>query len=353
MIKNFLKCFVIFFTFSFILFFCIFVFGLKNVDALVNNKNLINVNASYFQNSLLVSRQNVNTFLYDNFYYSDETYGANLYLLGYNVYNVPQLNNYITNNINFYFDKPCSSSENLNYNLIVRFYKNSTDTMDLSRINVILGNSGCTGYWQRNGDNWDYVLTCNMQPDSFVVGSLTFDISNLTIPRGADIRYRIAIQKNFTYSCEVNSQAIIENNNINSQNIINNQNNNTNSINNSINNVNNTISDDSVDDPSSQINQFNDLIPQNGVITQLISLPITLYQSVLNGLNSSCSTFELGSLYGKNLSLPCINVSSYVGSTLWGVIDVLISGFFIFTISKKFINVFESFTSLKEGDVID
>lgn len=125
-----------------------------------------------------------------------------------------------------------------------------------------------------------------------------------------------------------------------------------NNVNGSINDLNGTINNDNVDDPSSNINQFKDKIAQNGVITQLVGLPVTLFTKVLNSVNGTCSSYNLGSLFGSDLVLPCINIETYLGSSLWGVIDVLISGLFVYTISKKFIKVFENMSSMNEGDVI-
>ena len=137
---------------------------------------------------------------------------------------------------------------------------------------------------------------------------------------------------------------IINQNNI----IINNQG----AIKDGINDVNSSINSDNVDDPSTSINQFKDKIAENGVITQLVGLPVTLFTKVLNSVNGTCSSYNLGSLFGTDLILPCINIENYLGSSLWSIIDVLISGLFVYTISKKFIKVFENMSSLNEGDVI-
>lgn len=119
------------------------------------------------------------------------------------------------------------------------------------------------------------------------------------------------------------------------------------------NNINNSITSDNVDDPSSSINSFKDKIAENGVITQLIGLPVTLFTKVLNSVNGACNSYNLGSLFGTDIIFPCINISNYIGVTLWNVIDVLISGLFVYSISKKFIKVFEHMSSMNEGDVID
>lgn len=123
-------------------------------------------------------------------------------------------------------------------------------------------------------------------------------------------------------------------------------------INNSINDVNDSINNSNVDDPSNSINSFKNNLATNGVITQLVTLPVTLFSNVLNSVNGTCSSYNLGSLLGTDLVLPCINISNYIGATLWSVIDVLISGLFVYAISRKFIKVFENLSSMKEGDVI-
>lgn len=120
----------------------------------------------------------------------------------------------------------------------------------------------------------------------------------------------------------------------------------------SIDDLDDTMKDDSVDDPSDDFSDMEDLVATNGVITQLISLPITLYTKVLNNINGTCSAQNLGSLYGTNLIIPCIDVDDYLGSTLWNTIDIIISGFFVWYIARKMIKAFNNFSSMKEGDVI-
>lgn len=152
------------------------------------------------------------------------------------------------------------------------------------------------------------------------------------------------------------------NNSINNQTntIINNQNNNTKDITDAqqdttdaINDLNDTMSDSSTDSPNNGINAVKNGIATNGVITQLITLPVTLFQQILTSINGTCQSFNLGSLFGTDLILPCINVSDYLGSTLWGVIDVIISGYFVWVISRKMISAFDMFSTMKDGDVLD
>lgn len=117
--------------------------------------------------------------------------------------------------------------------------------------------------------------------------------------------------------------------------------------------LNDNITDANTDNPSGKFNEFESYLPENGVITQLITLPISLFQKVLNSINGTCSEYSLGNLLGTNLTFPCINISNYIGSTIWNVIDILFSGFFVLKISKKMIKTFNSFSSMEEGDVLD
>lgn len=117
--------------------------------------------------------------------------------------------------------------------------------------------------------------------------------------------------------------------------------------------LNNNLTNDNVSGVDSAFDSFNSFLEDNSTITQLIILPVTLYTSILNNVNGSCMPFNLGTLYGVNLSLPCVNIGSYLGATLWTMIDIIISGFAVYFISKKLVKIFNNVSSLKEGDVID
>lgn len=117
--------------------------------------------------------------------------------------------------------------------------------------------------------------------------------------------------------------------------------------------LNDNITNNNVSGVEESFSQFEDFLDDNSTITQLITLPVTLYSSILQGISSSCTPFNLGNLYGESLILPCVNIGNYLGATLWGMIDLIISGFAIYSISKKLIKVFNNFSSMKDGDVID
>ena len=138
------------------------------------------------------------------------------------------------------------------------------------------------------------------------------------------------------------TQQIIQNDNSNTQQIIENNNSNTDKID-------GTLKDSSVDSSDSTINNLKGKIPTNSVISDLLLLPVRFLQNFVNALGSSCSRFSLGSLYGTELFMPCINIESYLGSAIWTTIDLIISGLFVYSLRKKFIQIYQNLTNLKNG----
>lgn len=135
-----------------------------------------------------------------------------------------------------------------------------------------------------------------------------------------------------------------------SSSITNSQNNTTNAIN----GVNDSINNDTVStntQNSSTASSWASQSASDSVVSDMVLMPITLLNAFSSGFSGSCQAYNLGSLYGTNLTLPCINIQNYLGSTLWGIIDVLMSGFLIYGIGKKFVRVFNDFTNLKDSQV--
>lgn len=117
----------------------------------------------------------------------------------------------------------------------------------------------------------------------------------------------------------------------------------------SIDDVNDTLSDSSVDNSDNTINSLKNQLPTNSVISDLLLLPVRLLQAIVNSLGGTCASFNLGSLYGTELIMPCIDLPSYLGNTIWSFIDIVFSGMFILVIRKKFIQIFENVTNLRNG----
>lgn len=116
-----------------------------------------------------------------------------------------------------------------------------------------------------------------------------------------------------------------------------------------ISDVNDTMNDSSVDSSDDTLSDLQDSLPTNSVISDILLLPVRLLQAIINSLGGTCSSFNLGSLYGTNLVMPCIDIEHYVGSAIWTFIDLVFSGMFVLVIRKKFIQIWENITNLKGG----
>lgn len=84
-------------------------------------------------------------------------------------------------------------------------------------------------------------------------------------------------------------------------------------------------------------------------VSDLITMPITLLEKLNNGFSGSCGSYNLGSLYGHNIILPCIDMVGLLGSELWTLIDMLFSLFLVYNIGLMVISIYESITSLEDG----
>ena len=147
----------------------------------------------------------------------------------------------------------------------------------------------------------------------------------------------------------------IATNNINMINAINNQTNqqhqDSQNTQQKIEDVNNTIKDSSVDtsNANNTFDSLNSNMASNSTISDLLLMPITLLQKILNAMSGTCSAINTGQLLGQDFVLPCISIPDLIGSALWSVIDVIGSGALAYAIGKKFVMIFNSFTNLKEG----
>ena len=198
-----------------------------------------------------------------------------------------------------------------------------------------------------NNTNTTYACSTQSSGQSTVRGSTsfwnTFTCSNVVITFSD---FRIYVGSNFYSDGEIGISKI----NI-QQSELSDISNTNKDINNSIKDTNNTLKDDSIDD---NVNISQDDLTDESGLQDLLLMPLTLMNAVNTGFNSSCSTFSLGSLFGHNLSLKCFTISDVIGSNLAGIIDVIISGIFIYLFSKHLRKIFDRTTNLEneEGDVI-
>lgn len=108
------------------------------------------------------------------------------------------------------------------------------------------------------------------------------------------------------------------------------------------------LNDSSTDNPSSDLNDMNSHLATNSVISDLFTLPVRFYQTILNSVNATCTPYTLGQLFNTNITLPCVNIEDLLGSTIYTTIDIGLCGLFVFSIRKKFVDIFSNITSLKD-----
>ena len=119
-------------------------------------------------------------------------------------------------------------------------------------------------------------------------------------------------------------------------------------LNDGINGLNDSITSESTPNTNQDINDMNNMVASYTPISDLITLPLTLINAYYNGINSSCSPFNLGSLLGTNLTIPCINIENHIGSSLWNTIDILCCIFLCYEIGMLFVSSFDGITSLRD-----
>ena len=119
---------------------------------------------------------------------------------------------------------------------------------------------------------------------------------------------------------------------------------------NAINDIGNDITSSSVDtnNANNSISGLDSSLPSGNVLGNLITMPVTLTQKFLNGLNGQCSPMVLGTLFNTEFKLPCVDLSTILG-TLWNILDVICSGFIAYEIGKHFVLIFHKLTTFDSG----
>lgn len=172
---------------------------------------------------------------------------------------------------------------------------------------------------------------------------------------GTPRQYDVLVSRDLQYTCDITSEDVVANDNKNTQSIIDNQNRNTNKIiqeqqetTDAVNGLKDSMTSESQPNTNSNINDMNNMVASDTPITDLITMPLTLINAYINGIGSTCSSFNLGSLLGTNLTIPCINLEQRLGSNLWNTIDILCCIFLCYEIAMLFISAFDGITSLRD-----
>ena len=67
--------------------------------------------------------------------------------------------------------------------------------------------------------------------------------------------------------------------------------------------------------------------------------------------NKSCTDYSFGFLLGHELKLPCIDIKSYVGNTIYNFYDLVCSFFISLGIVKLLKNIYMRFMTLEIRDI--
>lgn len=266
--------------------------------------------------------------------------------------------------IDIYQQNPCSGSIN------TYFYDKAT-SIPVNMITILTDNTTRTTACNLAVHNRDYSKwTCDLSLTDYV-GVNTFTIQAGWMS-GSDVMAITDYSVQTDYCANLNHNGILTthlyynitssqdpnlavlnnvNNSINNQTTIieNSINNQTTTIDKDLNDINDTLNNDSVDGVSSDWLESISSSSSNTPISDLLTLPITLIQSYINGFSSTCSPVNLGNLYGTNLVIPCINLEERLGSSLWGLIDSMFCLFMIYNIAMFCVGIYESITSLDDG----
>lgn len=271
-----------------------------------------------------------------------------------------------TNSVQFYFDSFSNANPNVSYGLVsglVYFNNGGNDIADPYQLVKITLNSGNNRYNSCTFNRFNNFLTV-YQDNSASVNVPMTHVYSFSCYMNTGVSYNnieLSINqdhiattyiKNITYG--INTKITIDyffNDNSSVVSAINNNTQVQQDVKNNTKETNDLIKNDSVDSASSSANTWNSKNASNGVITQLLTLPITLLNAIVSGIQTSCASFNLGNLFGTDIILPCISISNLIGSTLFTTIDLLISGFMIYNISKKLIKIFNDFTNLKSNQI--
>ena len=131
------------------------------------------------------------------------------------------------------------------------------------------------------------------------------------------------------------------------QQIINNQNQNTNTISNNITNLNDNIISTNISSDTTtnttNISDNNINADSKNVVLDFMLMPINFIRNILNSFNSTCATLCLGNCTSGHdnewyFVLPCVDIRSIVGDTIYNTIDVLMCFGMVFGFLSSVVN---------------
>ena len=83
-------------------------------------------------------------------------------------------------------------------------------------------------------------------------------------------------------------------------------------------------------------------------ISDLITMPLTILNSLSQALDSTCSNYTIPFLFNSSVTFPCFTISDYLGNTVTNYIDLFICFYMCYNIAMLVVSVFEDITSLRD-----
>lgn len=100
-------------------------------------------------------------------------------------------------------------------------------------------------------------------------------------------------------------------------------------------------------DPNISNNEFTSLFDSvsfNDPLSSLLQLPVQFINAIVNQSNS-CQVVNLGTLLGIPITLPCIDIGSILGNSVWSTIDILSSiGLIVLILKQLYDSVINALT---------
>lgn len=106
---------------------------------------------------------------------------------------------------------------------------------------------------------------------------------------------------------------------------------------------------DTIKDETAPNLDLSDLqVSSNTPISDLITMPLTILNTLVQTLDGSCSNYTIPFFYNNTITFPCFTISDYLGSTVTNYIDLFICFYMCYNIGMLVISVFEDITSLRD-----
>lgn len=98
------------------------------------------------------------------------------------------------------------------------------------------------------------------------------------------------------------------------------------------------------------LNNLINRLNYGGPISSLLSIPISFLRAIYNSFNSSCSSYNMGSLLGHNIVFPCFKISSILGNSITTIIDLFASFTIFYHLILFIISIYRKVMQLDDLD---